>query len=254
MCPPNGWMRAANSDGDDDKEEEEVKGAEIQVSVLVQASVRINSFNLMTRLCVCGVGGGSCHSFHLGASKFTLSVQGRLQPLSTDWTALTRIHSPPVLESETCDQGVGRAELPPEAPGEGPSGLVQPLGDPRPPWACGHLTPTSASICTNLLWVALCLRSPSLLVQGHPSLDLGSTCILGVLVQRSVIYFHLPRTFIGLRSPLQAAGGWTAFGATTQPTILVMKPQGRASVGLVQGASKKQGSRSSVLRLPQEDS
>ena len=56
MCPPNEWMRAANNDGDDDKEEEEVKGAEIQVSVLIQASVRINSFNLMTRLCV-GVGG-----------------------------------------------------------------------------------------------------------------------------------------------------------------------------------------------------
>ena len=53
MCPPNEWMRAANNDGDDDEEEEEeVKGAEIQVSVLIQASVRINSFNLMTRLCV----------------------------------------------------------------------------------------------------------------------------------------------------------------------------------------------------------
>ena len=45
-----------------------------------------------------------------------------------------------------------------------------------------------------------------------------------------------------------------AFGATTQPTIFVMKPLGRASLGLVQGASKKQGSRTSVLRLPQEDS
>ena len=33
-----------------------------------------------------------------------------------------------------------------------------------------------------------------------------------------------------------------AFGATTQPTILVMKPQGRASLGLVQGALKKKGS------------
>ena len=59
MCPPNEWMRAANNDGDDDKEEEEVKGAEIQVSVLIQASVRINSFKLMTRLCV-RVGVGSC--------------------------------------------------------------------------------------------------------------------------------------------------------------------------------------------------
>ena len=107
------------------------------------------------------MGGGSCHCSHLGAGKFTLSVQGWLQPLATDWTVLTQIDSPPVLESETCDQGVGRAELPPEAPAEGPSGLVQPLGDPRPPWACGHITPTSASICTNLLpWVGLCLRSP----------------------------------------------------------------------------------------------
>ena len=71
---------------------------------------------------------------------------------------------PPVLESETCDQGVGRAELPPEAPAEGPSGLVQSLGDARPPWASGHITPTCASICTNLLpWVALCLRSPPFL-------------------------------------------------------------------------------------------
>ena len=131
-CLLNEWMRAAYYDGDDD-EEEEVKGLRSKCQSLIQASVRINSFNLMTRLCVCGVGGGSCHCFHLGASKFTLSVQGRLQPLATDWTALTRIHSPPVLESETCDQGVGRAELPPEAPGEGPSGLVQPLGDPRPP-------------------------------------------------------------------------------------------------------------------------
>ena len=45
-----------------------------------------------------------------------------------------------------------------------------------------------------------------------------------------------------------------AFGATTQPTVLVMRPPGRASLGLVQEASKKQGSRTSVLRLPQEDS
>ena len=162
---------------------------------------------------------------------------------------------PPVLESETCDQGVGRAQLPPEAPGEGPSGLVQLLGDPRPPWACGHITPTSVSICTNLLpWVALCLRSLPLLFQAHLPLDLGSTCVTGDLVQRSVNYFHLLRPFIGIRSPLQAVEGWMAFGATTQPTVLVMKPPGRASLGLVQGASKKQGSRTSVLRLPQEDS
>ena len=40
-----------------------------------------------------------------------------------------------------------------------------------------------------------------------------------------------------------------AFGATTQPNILVMKPQGRASLGLVKGASRKQGP---VLGLPQE--
>ena len=159
--------------------------------------------------------GGSCHCSHLGAGKFIHSVQGRLQPLARDCTALTQIHSLPVLESETCDQGVGRAELPPEAPVEGPSGLVQPLGDPRPPWVCGHITPTSASICTNLPWVALCLRSPPLLFQGHPSLDLGSTCIPGDLIQRSGTYFHLPRPFIGIRPPLHAAEGWTAFGATT---------------------------------------
>ena len=145
----------------------------------------------------------SSHCSHLGANKFSLSDQGRLQPLATDWTALTQIHSPPVLESETCDQGVGRAELPPEAPVEGPSGLVQLLGDPRPPWACGHITLTSVSICTNLLpWMALCLRSPPLLFQGHPSLDLGSTCIPGDLVQRSGTYFLLLRPFIRIRSPL----------------------------------------------------
>ena len=219
--------------------------------------MRINSFNLMTSLCVCvwGAGGWSCHCSHLGAGKFTLSVQGWLQPLATDWTALTQTHPPPVLESETYDQGVGRAQLPPEAPGEGPSGLVQLLGDPRPPWACGHITLTSASICTNLLpWVALCFRSLPLLFQAHLPLDLGSTCVPGDLVQRSVTYFHLPRPFIGIRSPLQAAEGWMAFGATTQPTMLVMKPPGRASLGLVQGALKKQGSTTSVLRLPQEDS
>ena len=207
-------------------------------------------------MCLCVWGRGrSCHCSHLGAGKFTLSVQGWLQPLATDWTALTQTHSPPVLESETCDQGAGRAQLPPEAPGEGPSGLVQLLGDPRPPWACGHITPTSVSICTNLLpWVALCLRSLPLLFQAHLPLDLGSTCVPGDLVQRSVTYFHLLRPFIGIRSPLQAVEGWMAFGATTQPTIFVMKPPGRASLGLVQGASKKQGSRTSVLRLPQEDS
>ena len=156
----------------------------------------------MTRLCV-RVGGRSCHCSHLGAGKFTLSVQGQLQPLTTDQTALTQIHSPPVLEPETCDQGVGRAELLPEAPGEGSCGLVQPLGHPRPPWACGHITLTSVSICTNLLpWMALCLRSPPLLFQGHPSLDLGSTCIPGDLVQRSGTYFLLLRPFIGIRSPL----------------------------------------------------
>ena len=141
---------------------------------------------------------------------------------------------PPVLESETCDQGAGRAQFPPEAPGEGPSGLVQIFGDPRPPWACGHITPTSVSICTNLLpWVALCFRSLPLLFQAHLPLDLGSTCVPGDLVQRSVTYFHLPRPFIGIRSPLQAAEGWMAFGATTQPTMLVMRPPGRASLGLV---------------------
>ena len=96
------------------------------------------------------------------------------------------------------------------------------------------------------------MRSPPLLFQGHLSLDLGSICIPGYLVQRSVTYFHLPRNFIRIRSPLQAAEGWMAFGATTQPTTLVMRPQGRASLGLVQGASKKQGSRTSVLELPQE--
>lgn len=90
-----------------------------------------------------------------------------------------------------------------------------------------------------------------LFFQGHLSLDLGSTCIPGDLVQRSGTYFHLPRPFIGIRPPLEAAEGWMAFGATTQPTILVMKPQGRASLGLVKGASKKQGS---VLGLPQENS
>ena len=41
----------------------------------------------------------------------------------------------PMLES----QG-GRAAPPPEAPGEGPSCLFQPLGPPRP-WACGCVTP-----------------------------------------------------------------------------------------------------------------
>ena len=183
--------------------------------------MRINSFNLMTRLCVCvGRGGGSrsCHCSHLRTGKFTVSVQGQLQPLATDWTALTRINSPPVLESETCDQGVGRAELPPEAPGEGPSGLVQPLGDPRPPWACGHITPTSGSIGTNRLpWVVLCLRSPPLLFQGHLSLDLGSTCVPGGLVQRSVTCFHLLRAVIGLRAPLQAAGRWAALGPPRSP-------------------------------------
>ena len=72
--------------------------------------MRINAFNLMTRLCVsvCGAGGRSCHCSHLGAGKFTLSIQGWLQPLATDWTAVTQTHSPPGLESETCDQGVGR--------------------------------------------------------------------------------------------------------------------------------------------------
>ena len=164
-CPLNEWMRASNNDSDDD-EEEEVKGLRSKCQSLIQASVRINAFNLMTRLCVsvCGAGGRSCHCSHLGAGKFTLSIQGWLQPLATDWTALTQTHSPPGLESETCDQGVARAELPPEAPAEGPSGLVQSLGDARPPWASGHITPTCASICTNLLpWVALCLRSPPFL-------------------------------------------------------------------------------------------
>ena len=54
-CPLNEWMRAPHNDGDGD-EEEEVKRAEIQVSVPDSASVCMNSFNLMTRLCV-GVGG-----------------------------------------------------------------------------------------------------------------------------------------------------------------------------------------------------
>lgn len=64
-------MRAANNDGDDD-EEEEVKGAEIQVSVLIQASVRINSFNLMTRLCVWGGWGAG------PATVFTLELASSL--------------------------------------------------------------------------------------------------------------------------------------------------------------------------------
>ena len=88
---------------------------------------------------------------------------------------------------------------------------------------------------------------PSLFFQGHLSLDLRSTHIPGDLVQRSGTCFHLLRPFIGIRPPLEAAEGWTAFGAI----ILVMKPQGRASLGLVQGASKKQGS---VLGLTQENS
>ena len=61
-------------------------------------------------------------------------------------------------------------------------------------------------------------------------------------------------TFHGNKVTFAGYGRMDGFGATTQPTILVMKPPGRASLGLVQGASKKQGSRTSVLRLPQEES
>ena len=198
---------------------------------------------------MCRGGGESCHCSHLGASKFSLSVQGWLQTLATDWTALTQIHFLPVLESETCNQGVGRAELPSRGSRGGSLWPGQALGGPQ---ASLGLWPHHPDRTNLLPWVALCLRALSLLFQGHPSSDLGSTCILGDLVQRSETYFHLPRTFIGIRPPLQAAEGWTAFGTTTQPTTLVMRPQGRASLGMVQGASKKQGSRISVPGLPQE--
>ena len=216
----------------------------------------INPFNLMTRLCVsvCGAGGQSCHCSHLGAGKFTLSIQGWLQPLATDWTALTQTHSPPGLESETCDQGVGRAQLPPEAPGgslwPGPA-----LGGPQ---ASLGLWPHHPDLCIHL-------HKPSPLggsvLQITPS-SLPSIPIIGfrVLMRSGLsgaeVSNLLPSAETFHRNKVTFAGctRMDGFQATTQPTILVMKPPGRASLGLVQGASKKQGSRTSVLRLPQEQS
>ena len=73
-------MRAAYYDGDDD-EEEEVKGLRSKCQSLIQASVRINSFKLMTRLCVrvgvgsCGVGPATVLTLEL-ASSFSVSRGG----------------------------------------------------------------------------------------------------------------------------------------------------------------------------------
>ena len=200
-----------------------------------------------------GVGGGSCHCSHLGASKFTLSVQGWLQPLATDWTALTQIHPPspqfwsqkPVIKVWPGLSSLQRLQR------RVPLAWSSPWGTPGHPGLLATsprpVRPSAQTFSPG--W--LCASDHPLFFQGHLSLDLGSTCIPGDLVQRSGTYFHLPRPFIGIRPPLEAAEGWMAFGATTQPTILVMKPQGRASLGLVKGASKKQGS---VLGLPQENS
>ena len=59
-----------------------------------------------------------------------------------------------MLDTTRLKSGCPRAELHPEAPGEGPSRLFQLLGAPGVhPWAGGRLPPVSASVST---WLLLC--------------------------------------------------------------------------------------------------
>ena len=69
--------------------------------------------------------------------------------------------SSPSPGDQTSEVRCPRAELPAEAPGEGPSCLFQLLGAPGiHSWAGGHLPPTSASVST---WLLLCVRISPLL-------------------------------------------------------------------------------------------
>lgn len=107
----------------------------------------------------------------------------------------------PVPRPEVRTQGV-RAALPPRAPGEGPSRLVQLLvaaGNPGRSWASGRVTPTSASVAT---WPPPCVyvRVPSsvrTLVPGlRPSLpqrDLNLTIMSAESLLPSKVRFVGPR-------------------------------------------------------------
>ena len=90
------------------------------------------------------------------------SFLGRPYPMTTHWgTQHIQIRLPPVLETRRPRSQCPRAELPAEAPGEGPSCLFQLLGAPGvSPWAGGRLPPVSASVST---WLLLCVRVSRLL-------------------------------------------------------------------------------------------
>ena len=118
------------------------------------------------------------------------------------WALQTSETDPlPVPRPEVQTQGV-RAALPPRAPGEGPSRLVQLLvaaGNPGRSWASGPVTPTSASMAT---WPppCVCVRVPSsvrTLVPGlRPSLpqrDLNLTIMSAESLLPSKVRFVGPR-------------------------------------------------------------
>ena len=84
----------------------------------------------------------------------------------------TDIHPAPVPGTRRLRSGCPRAELPAEAPGEGPPRFFQLLGAPGVhPWAGGRLPPVSASVST---WLLRCVRvSPLRCLIRTLSLGLG---------------------------------------------------------------------------------
>lgn len=105
-----------------------------------------------------------------------ISVLGRLQQMSqTWWLRATEISSLPFPEARTPrsvslghSQVVGRAVLPPEALGEGPSSPRPASGGCRLSLACGHITPASAFVVTGPL--------PLLSSRVHLPLSFRDTC------------------------------------------------------------------------------
>ena len=117
----------------------------------------------------------------------------------------TDIHPAPVPGTRRLRSGCPRAELPAEAPGEGPPRFFQLLGAPGVhPWAGGRLPPVSASVST---WLLCCVRVSSVLCLIRTlSLGFRATPIQEEPHLRPFTPSHLQRPRFLMRSCSQVLG------------------------------------------------
>ena len=115
------------------------------------------------------------------------------------------IRPPPALETRRPKSRGPSAELPAEAPGEGPRRLFQLPGAPGGhPWAGGRLPPVSASVST---WLLCCVRVSSVLCLIRTlSLGFRATPIQEEPHLRPFTPSHLQRPRFLMRSCSQVLG------------------------------------------------